>query len=666
MRTDDLVTQVSEAQVAQVAPAAPGALGAAEPAAPAARAAAGGRVERLRGRAAQVVAETPWWAIAGRAAIAVLALVLFTWSLSRNGMANSYYAAAVKSATVSWKAFFFGSLDPGSFITVDKPPVAIWAMAIFGRIFGFSSWSMLVPQALAGVASVAVLGHLVRRWRGEIAGLLAALAFALTPVAALIFRYNNPDAFLTLLLLLGTWAFWSALEKGSTRKLALTGVILGFAFLTKMLMGLMIVPALGITYLVAGPPKMGRRIWQLLAAFGAMIVAAGWWVAIVELWPAASRPHVGGTTSDSWIALILGRTAGVLDTTAQGANLAGDPGWLRIFNSQLGGQVAWLLPLALAGLVAGLAVTIRRPRTDRSRAGYLLWGLWTVVMIAVFSEASGTLHSYYTVVLAPGVAALAGAGAVGLWDAGRARRGASWMLPAAIAGTAALSSAMLGRVSGYAPGLATAVLVCGAVGAAGSLVVLNLRSTSSGRRRRRSAIVFVTTAVAVLSTATLLAGPFAYSASTIARSVTGNTASAGPRTTGPGSTSNGSDLTVDQGLLDYLESNQGDAKYLVAVQSTTESVPLILATGEPVVTIGGYKSRDPYPTVDELQQMVASGELRYVLLTSTSSAKSAGTTSEVARTTLQAVTEWVAANGTAVDSAAYGGSASGTLYLLGG
>ena len=139
-------------------------------------------------------------------------------------MANSYYAAAVKSATVSWKAFLFGSLDPGSFITVDKPPVAIWVMAVFGRIFGFSSWSMLVPQALAGVGSVVVLGHLVRRWRGEVAGLLAALAFALTPVAVLIFRYNNPDAFLTLLLLLATWSFWSALEKGSTRRLALTGV----------------------------------------------------------------------------------------------------------------------------------------------------------------------------------------------------------------------------------------------------------------------------------------------------------------------------------------------------------------------------------------------------------------------------------------------------------
>lgn len=626
----------------------------------------------LRSRAEASLRETPWWAIAGRAAIAVLALVLFTWALSRNGMANSYYAAAVKSATLSWKAFLFGSLDPGSFITVDKPPVAIWVMAIFGRIFGFSSWSMLVPQALAGAVSVVLLGHLVRRWRGEVAGLLAALAFALTPAAVLIFRYNNPDAMLTLLLLLATWSFWSALEKGSTRRLALAGVILGFVFLTKMLMGLMIVPALGIVYLVAGPPKIGKRILQLLAAAGALVVSAGWWLALVELWPVDSRPHVGGTTTDSWISLILGRTAGVLDATSTGANLAGDPGWLRIFNTQLGGQVAWLLPLALAGLVAGLAITLRARRTDRTRAGFLLWGLWTVVMIAVFSRASGTLHSYYAVVLAPGVAALAGAGTAELWDLGRRmdlkpRWRFSWILPAAIAGTAALSAAMLGRVSGYAPGLATTVLVLGVMGAAGVLVVPWLRARpASERPLARERLRKIATGTAVLiSLVAVLAGPFAYSATTIARSVTGNTAAAGPRTSGPNSTGNGSELTVNEALLAYLEQNQGSAKYLVAVQATAESVPIILATGEPVMTIGGYKSRDPYPTAAELEQMVTAGELKYVLLTTSAGAKGAGSSTDTARDTLQAVSDWVVANGTAVDPSEYGGSATGTLYLLG-
>jgi 4-amino-4-deoxy-L-arabinose transferase-like glycosyltransferase len=623
---------------------------------------------RVRGWVAGLVHGRRWRAIAGLAAIAILALVLYTWSLSRNGMANSYYAAAVKSATISWKAFFFGSLDPGSFITVDKPPLAIWVMALFGRVFKFSTWSMLVPQALAGVASVLVLHRLTRRWRGNIAALLAALALALTPVAVLIFRYNNPDAFLTLLILTAAWAFWSALEKGSTWKLVLTGVILGFAFLTKMLMGLMVLPVFGLVYLMCGPHRLGRRVLQLLAALGALVVSAGWWVAIVELWPNETRPHVGGTTTDSWIDLIFSRSAGILESTTQGANLSGDPGWLRIFNEQLGGQVAWLLPLALAGLVAGLAVTLRAPRADRRRAGYLLWGLWSLVMIAAFDVASGTLHSYYTVVLAPGAAALAGAGAVELWRLGCRRRWLAWLLPGVVAGTAVWSSVLLGRVSGYVPGLAATVLALGFTGAAGLLLALLLPPGTRPPRLRLRQVSVLT--AATLSTVALLAGPFAYSASTVGRTVTGNTAAAGPRTSGPNlSSSSGSDLSVDQVLLAYLVQNQGDAKYLVAVQATSESVAIILATGKPVVTIGGYKSRDPYPTAAELESMVAGGDLRYVWLASSSGStisKSSGSGSSASREILQAVTDWVTANGIVVDATEFGGSTKGTLYYLGG
>jgi 4-amino-4-deoxy-L-arabinose transferase-like glycosyltransferase len=621
---------------------------------------------RIRAWAASLVGERPWWAIAGWAAIAVLALVLYLWALSRNGMANSYYAAAVKSATVSWKAFLFGSLDPGSFITVDKPPAAIWVMAVFGRVFGFSSWSMLIPQALAGTASVLVLHRLVRRWRGDVAALLAALAFALTPVAVLIFRYNNPDAFLTLLLLLATWSFWAGLRRASTGKLVLTGVILGFAFLTKMLMALLIIPALGIVYLFAGKPKLGRRILQLVAALVALVVSAGWWVVLVQLWPATGRPHVGGTTADSWIALILGRTAGVLETSSQASNLSGEPGLFRIFNAQLGSQVAWLLPLALTGLVVGLAVAGRARRIDRRRAGYLLWGLWALVMIGVFDMASGTLHSYYTVLLAPAVAALAGAGAVEAWDLGRRRHDYAWILPVAVAGTAVLSFIMLGRASGYAPGLATAVLVLGIVGAVGLLAVMIIgprptaTSTGSGGRLFRCAAG----ALAAVTIVALLAGPFAYSVSTIGRSVTGNTAAAGPRG-GGANTAGNADVAVDSGLVTYLERNKGQAEYLVAVQATAVSVPIILKTGEPVVTMGGYKSRDPYPTLKEMQALVSSGRLRYVLITSSSSSKASATTSSMSRATLQAVTDWVLANGKVVDAAEYGGSDTGTLYLLG-
>jgi len=218
--------------------------------------------ERPRRHADNGLSLGPWWAIAGLASVAVFAVVLYTWMLSRNGMGNSYYAAAVKSASLGWKAFFFGSLDPGSFITVDKSPAAFWVPALFALVFGFSSWSILLPQALAGVASVLILHRLVRRWAGDIAALLAALAFALTPVAVLIFRLNNPDAFLTLFFLLAAWAVWSA---GATWKLAAAGAAIGFALLTKMLEALLVLPALGLVYLVCGVLSEKMRLLPSLS-----------------------------------------------------------------------------------------------------------------------------------------------------------------------------------------------------------------------------------------------------------------------------------------------------------------------------------------------------------------------------------------------------------------
>jgi 4-amino-4-deoxy-L-arabinose transferase-like glycosyltransferase len=603
----------------------------------------------------------PWWAIAGLAAIAVLTLALYLWSLSRNGMANSYYAAAVKSASVSWKAFFFGSLDPGSFITIDKPPVAIWIMAIFARVFGFSSWSMLVPQALAGVASVLVLNRLVRRWAGDLAGLLAALVFALTPVSVLIFRYNNPDAFLTLLLLLAAWAVWSAVESGSTLELTLAGVAIGFAFLTKMLMAFMVLPAFAVVYLLFGPPRLGKRVLQLLAAVAAMVVSGGWWLAIVELWPDSTRPYVGGTTSNSWIDLIASRTGGYLSTSTAGGHMAGDPGWLRVFNRSLGGQVSWFIPLALAGLIAGLWTTRRAARTDRVRAGYVFWGLWTLVIIAVFSYIQGTFHSYYTVALAPGVAALAGGGCVDLWRLSKRRRWLAWLLPVVIGGSAVWSAVLLWRVSGYAPGLAVTVIAMGVAAAAALLPVLV--RPSGGPAWRGYAI-----GAAAICLAALLAGPVAYDASTTARSINGNSAAAGPVTGGSlGSSSD--DLSVDEGLVAYLQEHQGDAEYLVGVQTSSASVPLILATGEPIMTIGGYKSRDPVPTAAQLEGMVGAGEIHYVLLKDTggsgSSAQGSGDSSETTRSTLEAVIAWVTAHGTVVPTGEYNGdSIEGTLYYL--
>ena len=232
--------------------------------------------------------------------------VLYLTGLSRNGWANDFYAAAVQAGSTSWKAFFFGSFDASNFITVDKTPASLWVMELSARLFGLNYWSLLVPQALAGVASVAVLYAAVRRWYGPWAGLLAGAALAVTPVAALMFRYDNPDALLVLLMTVGAYAVVRAVESGRTGWLVLAGTTLGFGFLTKMLQAFLVLPAFGLAYLAAGPRRLPARLLQLLAGLAAVVVSAGWWVAAVMLTPAASRPYVGGSTNDSILELALG------------------------------------------------------------------------------------------------------------------------------------------------------------------------------------------------------------------------------------------------------------------------------------------------------------------------------------------------------------------------
>src|SRR5499427_9774144 len=278
-----LVTVTSPSRVLDHGPSYPG-----RPAAPGGH----GRLARLlRGPATD-----PRWARPALLAVLALTAVLYTVGLSRSGWANDFYAAAVQAGTKSWKAFFFGSFDASNFITVDKTPASLWVMELSARSFGLNSWSLLLPQAAEGVASAALLYATVRRWHGPAAGLIAAGVAGLTPVAALMFRYDNPDALLVLLMTGAAYATARAIESGRTRWLVLTGGLLGFAFLTKMLQGFLVVPAFALAYLVAGPPRLGRRLWQLLAGAAALVAGAGWWVAIVELTPAADRPYVGGST----------------------------------------------------------------------------------------------------------------------------------------------------------------------------------------------------------------------------------------------------------------------------------------------------------------------------------------------------------------------------------
>ncbi|MEV0947677.1 glycosyltransferase family 39 protein [Rhodococcus sp. NPDC049939] len=478
------------------------------------------------------------WALA---ALLLGTAVAYIWGLGASGWANPFYAAAVQAGSVSWKAFFFGSSDAANSITVDKPPMSLWLMALSARIFGMSSWAMLLPQALLGVGSVALLYATVKRWFGVSAGLLAGLVLALTPVAALMFRFNNPDALLVLLMIAAVWAMLRAVQDGRTRWLVLTGVFVGFGFLTKQLQVMLVVPPLALTYLIAGPPKFGKRLAQCFAALGAMIVSAGWWVLTVELWPASSRPWIGGSQNNSIIELTLGynglgrlngnEIGSVGPGSANGAGGAGaaltgapargpmdrmweGPGITRMFDPAQGGQIAWLIPAALILLVVGLVLRGKAPRVDGQRASFVVWGLWLLVSGLTFSFMAGIFHAYYTVALAPAVAALVAIGSATAWR----HRGTPWVravMSATLLVTATTAWILLNRSASFMPWLKWVVVATGVVAAA--LVVIPAST------RGRIPVVAV-----LCSLFTGLAGPTAYTLYTIADAQQGSLVSAGP------------------------------------------------------------------------------------------------------------------------------------------
>ncbi|HEY4703838.1 MAG TPA: glycosyltransferase family 39 protein, partial [Streptosporangiaceae bacterium] len=351
-----------------------------------------GRHEPPRSRMRRLVygpTTDPRWVRPALLGLLTLTALLYLIDLSRNGWGNDFYSAAVLAGTKSWKAFLFGSFDSSNFITVDKTPASLWVMELSGRIFGVNSWSMLVPQALEGVACVGVLYAAVRRWFGPAAGLVAGLALALTPVAALMFRFNNPDALLVLLLTVAAYTMVRALENGRSRWLVLAGVLIGFAFLSKMLQAFLVVPGFALAYLWAGPPQLRKRIGQLLLSGLGIIVGAGWWIGVAELVPAADRPYFGGSTNNNILQLAIGYNGlGRLDGSETGSiggggagggggggsAFGGSTGITRLFASEFGGQISWLLPAALIALAAMVWVSRRAIRTDRTRAAALLWG----------------------------------------------------------------------------------------------------------------------------------------------------------------------------------------------------------------------------------------------------------------------------------------------------
>jgi 4-amino-4-deoxy-L-arabinose transferase-like glycosyltransferase len=541
-------------------------------------------------------AVTVRWPRVGLAILLVCTSVLYLWNLSAGGYGNTFYAAAAQAGAHSWSAWFFGALDGQGFITVDKPPAALWITGLSVRLFGMSSLSVLAPQAVMGVATVAVLFATVRRAvpdprQGAVAGLIAGGILACTPAAALLFRFNNPDALLVLLLTVAAYCATRATQTGSWRWPVFVGAVVGAAFLTKMMQGFLVLPGFVAAYLRFAQTSWRSRLLHVAAAAAALVASAGWWVLIVALIPARSRPYIGGSTDNTVLNLALGYNGlnRILGTEA-GSGSAGSAlgsidstGLDRLFTSEMAINISWLLPVAL--FVIGLgAYSWARGRLDTGeRAALVMWGCWLLVTGAVFSFMNGVVHAYYTITLAPAVGALVGLGSVWAWRGRSALDGRGAL--ACMLGLAGIWSAVLLHDNHFGPHWLPWVLasICGSA----AVVVL------IGRRRLLTVMsVSVGAAAAMVGTLTI-------SVATAAQ------LGHGPIPTTYGTWTGGQSYHALAPLLAAAHT-----PWSAAINGSQAAAALEIDSRTSVMAIGGW-SNDPVPTLAQFIHDVRAGKITY-------------------------------------------------------
>ena len=564
------------------------------------------------------------------AALLLLAAVLNLWALDQNGYANDYYAAAVRAMSGDWHAFLYGSFDAAGVMTVDKPPLALWVQALSARAFGFNSWSLLVPQALMGVATVWLVYDLVRRRFGRAAGFAGGLVLALTPITVAISRHNNPDALLILCCVAALWCIVRALEAGGTRWVVFAGVAVGLGFEAKMAAALLVVPGIVAAYLWVAPRGRWTAVRQLLAGGAAMVVVGGAWPALMALTPASDRPWISGTSDNSIWSLIFGYNGlGRLDGQAGGPGGAaggpggggvfgGDTGVFRLLDSSLGGQAGWLLGFAV--VAGGALIVLTRLRRTDARTGWLIavGGAFAVTAVA-FSYAEGIFHPYYVSLLAPFTAALVGGGVAALAGGGRVAQIAA---PLAVAAGMVTELAVLNQYPGDLRAVALVMAVT-VVLAAASLAIV---TSSRGRR-----IALATALVA------LLLAPAAWSFGTLGHATSGTFPAGGPESAStmggpggggfggggamPGGTTGataggpggggmfGGNANIQEALA-YAEANGGGT---IAVSAQNGAAGAALQTGADIAALGGFSGRESEVSASWLSARVADGTIRWVL-----------------------------------------------------
>lgn len=667
--------------------------------------------------AAHAVRTSPRTGSAGRsrwpglalAGICVLATALYAWRITSEDWGNPYYAAAVKSMQHGLTNFVFGSFDPVGVVTVDKPPLALWAMVLSTAVFGFHSWSVLLPQVVEGVATVFLLHRAVRRWAGEHAALIAALVLALTPITVAIDRDSNPDTMMVLLLVAAAYAFTRSVERGarhSTRWLMLAALLVGLGFVAKMLQAWIVVPAFALAYLVGASAPVARRVLRVLGAAAVMLAGSMWWVALTALWP-DPKPYIGGSTDGSVLNLVigyngLGRIFGSSATTAllggpgshggpgHGGHggfggMGGTPGITRMFGEQVGGQISWLLPLCAVVLVVAVVTGWRSRRSaDPARlAGWILWGGWLVLVAAVLSFMRNQFHPYYTSEMAPAIAAVTGAGLVLLWRRYRHPEGYGWLLlPAVVVVTAAWAWVLISRDPAWNGWLRYPVAAVAVV----AVALLVIGRLNAGRQ--------VALLAGAVSAVALVLAPAGWSVFTaFSSSQIGAMAQAGPpRSMFGGAHRIGGSPAANEALrrladqfsrgqlppqlraaaqggmtaeqrkiLAYAQTHSAGAPIALAVEGGARGAePYLLNTDATVVGMGGFSGGDPAPTPTELVQWVHSGRVRFVLLNDDHQGGGRGSRSFLAAFGRSAAatqrTSWVQHQCTPVNPGAYGGS----------
>jgi 4-amino-4-deoxy-L-arabinose transferase-like glycosyltransferase len=675
--------------------------------------------------------QQPRWVLPALLLIVVCAAVLYSWGLN-GGMYMTFYASAARSMSESWKAFLFGSFSPANAITIDKIPGYLWPQAISARLFGFQAWSIALPQIIEAFVTVLVTYRLVRRWAGDVAAVLAAAFLALTPALVASTHTNNEEAAYVMCLALAASATQRAVTAGRLRSLAAAGAWVGLAFQCKMVEAWALLPVIAVTYLVAAPPKLRRRILDTVVAVLVALAVSLVWVVTVALVPASSRPYIDGTTNNNPFSMVFGYNAltrfsslGITPASvgavsehggaAAGATQAS--GLSTMFQAAQASQVGWLYPLAAVSIAVLLWQRRHQPRTDPVRAIVIMWTAWIVVYGLAYSE--GSIQSYYVLTLAPALAALSGAGTVALWHAFRASGRQALVLPVTIALTVGWGIYIASSFPAY-QWLIPALAVAG-IAALAALAVAWRAPAAVGRWALAAAIAALvavfgpvawdSSVITAGNTQTLAMGTTGPSATTLSFSGGGAAArggsgpggglggrlgsdgssrpgggfgarggfgagsgsGAGGRPAGGGATKgagnglwagNGTLTTAQQDLLDYVQKHRDGARYVLTTTNVEEATPYILRASADVLSVGGFTGQVPFPALTQFEQYVASGQVRYVYLTTFGGP--AGPTGQTSQTAESQIEAWVPAHCSKVPASDYGGtstsSTSGTLY----